>query len=70
MYTTKFLLIGSTFGRDTEISNPEYAKAQVALEDIQYHQKLLHYVVSGQNLSICLVHTQLLFAVHCRTLEL
>ena len=43
--------IGSTFGRETAISDPKYVRAQVVLEDLQYRQKLLRYVVSGTSFS-------------------
>lgn len=35
------------FGRDVEISDPEYVKAQAAFEDLKHRQKLIHYVGLG-----------------------
>merc|ERR1712010_356262 len=36
-----------TFGRDTEISDPEYVRAQAVLEDLKHRQRLLYYVGIG-----------------------
>jgi len=36
-----------TFGRGTDLSDPEYVRAQAVLEDLKHRQKLLHYVGLG-----------------------
>ena len=39
------MLVDRAFGRDVDISDPDYVKAQAAFEDLKHRQKLIHYLV-------------------------